>query len=400
MDRLIITALRGKTAAVLFKDGHAAQIDFEPEAAEEETGVIFVGKVKNISKNINAAFVEYRPGVNGFYSLKENTRPIYADGKTEHGPLKAGDEILVQVERSAVKTKDAVLTSNLTLTGQTAVLSAGKSSLGISAKIRNKEWRDAVKRRWEETEHGDCGLVVRTNGEAAGIGKVFEEFAALYERYLVICKAAASRTCYSVLYRPECFAVRAVRDLKISDRLEVVTDLLEVYKELQDALGIADCRAAENSGTAGMPSLRLYTDDFPLTALYHLETILSQALSKTVWLKSGGNLVIEPTEALTVIDVNTAKSVSKKTSEETYLKTNLEAAEEIAAQLRLRNLSGIIIVDFIDMKEEESRKTLLTALRRAVTADPVKTVLVDMTPLGLVELTRKKIRRPLHEQVR
>lgn len=429
LDKLIITALRGKTAAVLFKNGHAAQIDFEPEAAEEETGVIFVGKVKNISKNINAAFVEYRPGVNGFYSLKENVRPIYADGRTEHGPLKAGDEILVQVERSAVKTKDAVLTSNLTLTGQTAVLSAGKSSLGISAKIRDKEWRDAVKRRWEATEHGDCGLVVRTNGEAAGIDKVFEEFAALYERYLVICKAAASRTCYSVLYRPESFAVRAVRDLKICDGLEVVTDLPEVYKELQDALGITDSRAAENSGTAadseaaensaatadstavdsakmacsmaaGMPSLRLYTDDFPLTVLYHLETILSQALSKTVWLKSGGNLVIEPTEALTVIDVNTAKSVSKKTSEETYLKTNLEAAGEIAVQLRLRNLSGIMIVDFIDMKEEESRKTLLAALRRAVTADPVKTVLVDMTPLGLVELTRKKIRRPLHEQVR
>ena len=400
LDKLIITALRGKTAAVLFKDGHAAQIDFEPEAAEEETGVIFVGKVKNISKNINAAFVEYRPGVNGFYSLKENTRPIYADGKTEHGPLKAGDEILVQVERSAVKTKDAVLTSNLTLTGQTAVLTAGKSSLGISAKIRDKEWRDAVKRRWEEADHGDCGLVVRTNGETAGIDRVFEEFEALYGRYLAICKAAVSRTCYSVLYRPESFAVRAVRDLKIGDGLEVVTDLLEVYKELRDALGIPDTTASANSRAAGMPSLRLYEDDFPLTALYHLETILSQALSKTVWLKSGGNLVIEPTEALTVIDVNTAKSVSKKTSEETYLKTNLEAAEEIAVQLRLRNLSGIIIVDFIDMKEEESRKILLSALRRAVAADPVKTVLVDMTLLGLVELTRKKIRRPLHEQVR
>ena len=141
MDKLIITALRGKTAAVLFENGRAVRIDFEPEAAEEETGVIFVGKVKNIAKNINAAFVEYRPGVNGFYSLKENSCPLYADGKPDHGPLKAGDEILVQVERSAVKTKDAVLTSNLTLTGQTAVLTAGKSSLGISAKIRDKEWR-------------------------------------------------------------------------------------------------------------------------------------------------------------------------------------------------------------------------------------------------------------------
>ena len=150
MDKLIITALRGKTAAVLFENGRAVRIDFEPEAAEEETGVIFVGKVKNIAKNINAAFVEYRPGVNGFYSLKENSCPLYADGKPDHGPLKAGDEILVQVERSAVKTKDAVLTSNLTLTGQTAVLTAGKSSLGISAKIRDKEWR-AGKRLPTET---------------------------------------------------------------------------------------------------------------------------------------------------------------------------------------------------------------------------------------------------------
>ena len=402
MDKLIITALRGKTAAVLFENGRAVRIDFEPEAAEEETGVIFVGKVKNIAKNINAAFVEYRPGVNGFYSLKENSCPLYADGKPDHGPLKAGDEILVQVERSAVKTKDAVLTSNLTLTGQTAVLTAGKSSLGISAKIRDKEWR--------ETSHGNCGLVIRTNGETAGLDAVFAEFESLFERYREICRIAASRTCCSVLYRPESFAVRTVRDLKISEGLEVVTDLPEVYKELQDALGTAVLpdaisgaspnAAGSGEHAAGRPVIRFYEDEFPLTALYHLETILSQALAKTVWLKSGGNLVIEPTEALTVIDVNTAKSVSKKTSEETYLKTNLEAAEAIAVQLRLRNLSGIIIVDFIDMKEEESRKALLAAMRRAVAADPVKTVLVDMTPLGLVELTRKKIRRPLHEQVR
>ena len=410
MDKLIITALRGKTAAVLFENGRAVRIDFEPEAAEEETGVIFVGKVKNIAKNINAAFVEYRPGVNGFYSLKENSCPLYADGKPDHGTLKAGDEILVQVERSAVKTKDAVLTSNLTLTGQTAVLTAGKSSLGISAKIRDKEWREAAKRRWEETSHGNCGLVIRTNGETAGLDAVFAEFESLFERYREICRIAASRTCCSVLYRPESFAVRTVRDLKISEGLEVVTDLPEVYKELQDALGTAVLpdaisgaspnAAGSGEHAAGRPVIRFYEDEFPLTALYHLETILSQALAKTVWLKSGGNLVIEPTEALTVIDVNTAKSVSKKTSEETYLKTNLEAAEAIAVQLRLRNLSGIIIVDFIDMKEEESRKALLAAMRRAVAADPVKTVLVDMTPLGLVELTRKKIRRPLHEQVR
>ena len=147
-----------------------------------------------------------------------------------------------------------------------------------------------------------------------------------------------------------------------------------------------------------VPKLSLYTDEnLPLMKLYRLESVLKSASDRRVWMKSGGYLVIEPTEALTVIDVNTGKYTGKKTPAETILKINLEAAHEVARQLSLRNLSGIIIVDFIDMESKEDQETLMRTLGEELSRDPVKTILVDMTRLGLVEITRKKVRRPLHE---
>ena len=154
----------------------------------------------------------------------------------------------------------------------------------------------------------------------------------------------------------------------------------------------------ETPGKSVVPKLLRYEDEnLPLMKLYRLESVLKSATDRRVWLKSGGYLVIEPTEALTVIDVNTGKYTGKKTPAETILKINLEAACETARQLSLRNLSGIIIVDFIDMESKEDQETLMRVLGEEISQDPVKTVLVDMTRLGLVELTRKKVRRPLHE---
>lgn len=176
-------------------------------------------------------------------------------------------------------------------------------------------------------------------------------------------------------------------DVRKDETEEILTDLPDIYQKLQEA-----------AGDGFQVPVRFYTDSYPLSALYRLDAALDRALGRTVWLRSGGYLVIEPTEAMTVIDVNTGKNTDKKTASETYLKTNLEAAEEIAVQLRLRNLSGIIVVDFIDMKEKAQNEELMRRLRQCLAADPVKTVLVDMTPLGLVEITRKKTLRPLHEQ--
>ena len=170
LNKLLLTRLRDRNAAVRVEEGRVRQIDFAPSQAEEEVGAVYVGKVRNIVKNIQAAFVEYRPGVNGFYSLAENRRHLYTDGR-EHSVLKAGDEILVQVSRAAVKTKDAVLTSRISLTGVYAVYIAGtekrSAQLNISKKITDASWREAADTWWEKQELTDCEVILRTNAAQA-----------------------------------------------------------------------------------------------------------------------------------------------------------------------------------------------------------------------------------------
>ena len=391
LNKLLLTRLRDRDAAVRVEEGRVRQIDFAPSQAEEEVGAVYVGKVRNIVKNIQAAFVEYRPGVNGFYSLAENRRHLYTDGR-EHSVLKAGDEILVQVSRAAVKTKDAVLTSRISLTGVYAVYIAGtekkSAQLNISKKITDVSWRDAAETWWEKQELTDCEVILRTNAAQADFSLVEEEIRTLSDTFRKMLEHAPSRVLFSVLYRPESFSLREAKGIPQNGEWEIVTDQPEIMTELKEYTG-------------PLPKLRFYDDaSYSLSALYSLETELERALKKTVWLKSGGYLVIEPTEAMTVIDVNTGKNTEKRTAEETYFKTNLEAAAEIAVQLRLRNLSGIIIVDFIDMDSPDQKKTLLQTLRNYLQKDPVKTAVVDITALGLVELTRKKISRPLHEIIK
>ena len=393
MNKLIFTTLRGRHAAVLASEKRILQFEFEGEEAAEQIGTIYIGKVRNVVKNLNAAFVEYKPGINGYYSLNDNRVHIFADGTRSDRMLKSGDEIVVQISKAAIKTKDAVLSGELTLTGRyVAVMARNGVSLGISTKIRDKKWREAFKEQWEsEYNHyfndNSLSFIIRTNAYEADFTSVIAEARTLAERLEKICRNASFRTPHSVLYSPDSFAISKIRDLYKQDTIEIVTDDREIYDELMNS------EYSDNQ-------IRFYEDTYPLSSLYNLETSLERALGKTVWLKSGGYLVIEPTEAMTVIDVNTGKNIEKKSPEDVYYKTNLEAAAEIAFQLRLRNLSGIIIVDFIDMKEEEHNLELLNVFRQHLNLDPVKTTLVDMTALGLVEVTRKKIKQPLHEQMR
>ena len=203
---------------------------------------------------------------------------------------------------------------------------------------------------------------------------------------------APCRTCYSVLEAAYPSYIQGLRDTYSGALEAILTDIPEYYGQMRSYL---EAEQPEDIG-----KLQLYEDPtLPLLKLYSLEAAMESALSRRVWLKSGGYLVIEPTEALTVIDVNTGKYAGKKNMEEAVLKINLEAAVETARQLCLRNLSGIIIVDFIDMAPEEHKKLLLDTLEAELKKDPVKTVLVEMTKLGLVEITRKKVRKPLHEMV-
>lgn len=394
MSKLIVTRWKERVLTALLEEGRCRSFQIETEEEQSLLGTILIGKVKNVVKNINAAFLDLGGGRKGYYSLAENPQHFVVQQGTlcVTEKIKQGDELVVQIAKDAVKTKDPVLTANLNFTGKYLVLTLGKTQLGFSAKIKNGQWKDEI-RSWLETIKEDSyGIIVRTNAEGVSKEVLGEELAALLQRKNQLLEKAPCRTCYSVLETPVPSYIQGIRD-SFSTRLEeIITDVPEYYQEMLTYLKTEQPEDTEK--------LMLYEDELlPLGKLYRLEAALDSALSKRVWLKSGGYLVIEPTEALTVIDVNTGKYAGKKNAAETILKINLEAALETAHQICLRNLSGIIIVDFIDMLSEEDKKLLLHTLEAELKKDPVKTVLVEMTKLGLVEITRKKVRKPLHEML-
>lgn len=374
-----------------YEDGKAVELScFCPEETEL-LGSIYIGKVKNIVKNIEAAFIEIEGGILCYYSLREQEEPLYIKEKTG-SRLSPGDELLVQVNREAVKTKAPAVTCNLNFPGKYLVLTTGEKKLGLSSKL-SKEEKERLRVIAEPFLTGEFGVIVRTNAAQAPEELLREEF----ERLSSICRkvltAGKHQSCFSRVYREPPAYAAGIRSLKKESLFRIITDDLEIYETLSEYLLTYQ---PEDRG-----KLRFYTEESPnLNRLYKVASSLKAALQERVWLKSGAYLIIQPTEALTVIDVNTGKYDGRGKSRETFLRINLEAARETARQLRLRNLSGIIVVDFIDMEEEADKKALMELLEQELLKDPVKTVLVDMTPLGLVEITRKKVRKTLKEQAK
>lgn len=416
MNKMIITEWNGKILMAWLADDRIVQLSLEEKEVSSVLNRIYIGKVKNIVNNISAAFVEFEGGQIGYYSLVDNKVHLFADGRSsalsapsleKSSRVKIGDEIIVQVARDSVKTKAPVLTSNLNFTGRYCVLTVGKNMVGFSGKITDGDWKASVKPELEKIleeketntsflSAGDSplpsmGVIVRTNAYEAGENVLFEELTRLKEECIRLLSEARYRTCGSRLDRNYPVYAEALRDSYMGETDEIITDNTEILETLQEYMG--------EYQKEDISHLRFYEDKLlPLSKLYNLEGAMEKALSPRVWLKSGGYLVIEPTEALTVIDVNTGKYAGKKTLSETIFKINMEAAVEVSRQLRLRNISGIIIVDFIDMDQEEQREKLLKFLRDLCRRDHIKTTVVDITPLNLVEITRKKVKRPLYEQ--
>lgn len=227
-------------------------------------------------------------------------------------------------------------------------------------------------------------MILRTSAKTASEEEIRKECTGLLKQMHELMDYSEYKTRFSCLYREASFYLKYIRSLELSNYERIVTDLQSVYEELHPIYG---------------DKVELYSDDsYSLDKLLGISTKLLKANEKKVWLKSGGNLVIEPTEALTVIDVNTGKAVDgRRNKETTFYKINCEAAIEAARQIRMRNLSGIIVIDFIDMKEQEHVEELMQLLRMKLSEDKVKTVLVDITKLGLVEITRMKKNPPLRE---
>ena len=393
--KILIEKTEGQIRTFFLENGdiveiHCADADGD-RAGAHRLGDIYIGKVKNIVPNIGAAFVEIENGVSCYYDMKDVSQALFTN-KIGKKPLCIGDELVAQISKEAVKTKAPTVTGNISFTGRYAVLTHGNTRIGVSSKLP-KSLRDDYKEKLREYQNDSFGIIVRTNAKDASFQDVLNEIETLRSEYLHIAAIAPARTCFSCLKSAPPSYISDLKNVYMEGMEEILVGDRELYTRIHSYF---DMEMPEKSRL-----LRLYDDaGFSLGKLYSTRTALEKALREKAWLKTGGYLIIQPTEALTVIDVNSGKSIAGKgKNEEGILKINLEAAREAARQIRLRNLSGIIIIDFINMDAEEHVEYLMREFRACLAKDPIQTTLVDITPLNLIEVTRKKVHKPLYEQV-
>lgn len=393
MSKIVITKIPSMPNFIVtaqFDKDKLIQLDCDDTSNKSLLNNIYVGKVKNVVSNIQAAFIEIEKGFECYYSFEDNKNPIFVSAK-KNDKINIGDELIVQVSKENIKTKQPVLTSNINLTGKYVVVTSGNKKIGISNKLDTKD-RQRMKELLKSYLDTEIGIIARTNAKNATDEQIINEVELLRHQLDEMIKNAVHRTCYSVLYQSVDNYISILKGLYEESLEQIVTDDKEIFRVVSEFLKENEMEPEKY--------LMMYQDDLlPLFKLKSLESELKHALQERVWLKSGAYLVIQPTEAFTVIDINTGKFTGKKQLQDTFLKINLEAAKEIARQLRIRNISGIVVVDFIDMESSSSKKQLMKEFEEYLSKDPVTAHVVGMSKLNLVELTRKKVRKPLREQV-
>lgn len=375
---LVITEYMNNIICAWFKNERLIQVCRCTSDTGYHVGDIFVGKVKNIVKNINAAFIDI--GADELCFMQ------FADCDN----IKREEEIIVQVVREGIRTKQPVVSQNISITGRLLIIN-DKKNINISKKIKDKTRRNELKELLSE-DIKQNGFIVRTNATNADNDSIISEKESLIKIYDNIISKAKTASVYSKLYKAPSDYISAVRDSYAYDTQRIITDIPEIYNKVKSYV-MEFCPDMADI-------LSLYEDkSFSLDLLFGLTSKIKKALNKKVWLDSGAYIIIDVTEACTVIDVNSGKMIKgKKDAEQTFFNINCEAAEEIMLQLRLRNLSGIIIIDFIDMKSPEYNNELVRILSGLASKDVVSCNVVDITGLGLVEMTRKKQNRPVYEQ--
>ena len=350
---------------------------------------IYLAKVKQISKNLNAAFVEIANGQKAFLPF-EQIPLLTVTNRVNAENLQIGDELPVQFLKEAVKTKEPVVTANLSLNGRYCVVSLKRDSAALRYSKKLSELTKQQIACYLEQDF-PFSVMIRTRAEElSDFAPLKEEILSLSNTLQSILEKAKMRTCYSLLYETQPGYLSFLNELPDKSYERIVTDIPEVYDALL-------AKSAQKNLQQNV-EISLYTDSYPLLKVHSLESKMQELFDRKIYLPSGATLFIEPTEAMTVIDVNTGKCVQKKDKEEMILKINLEAAWHIARQMILRNLSGIIIIDFINMSSKNHKEELMAYMRDLLKKDPIPCKLIDMTPLGLMEITRKKKQAPLSEQ--
>jgi ribonuclease E len=363
-------------------------------------GNIYWGRVQNVLPGMEAAFIDIGIPKNAvlYRGDVRYDRDDVEAGSAKEQPriedvLRAGQTILCQVTKNPIGAKGARLTQEVSLPGRFAVLVPNSSTFGISKRLGDNE-RRRLRRIIDEVKPAGHGLIVRTAAEGASADELQRDVSSLLEQWTIIERAAGRSDQPRLLYREPDLAVRLLREELNTEYRAVIIDDPALYEQVRRYVGTVSPDLAER--------VELYdtsVEPLPIFERYHVHEQLHKALDRKVWLPSGGSLIIERTEALTVIDVNTGKNVGKTNLEETVYRNNLEAAEEAARQLRLRDIGGIIVIDFIDMEIRENRDKVSAALRTALARDKTRTQVSDISELGLVEMTRKRISEGLIESL-
>lgn len=386
MGKVIITKQKNRLLITLFDDKRPVLMETAALPAEEGIlGNIYLAKVQDVVKSINGAFLTIADQQTVYLPLSSKTSYLCANRKLDDGELpRQGDELVVQITGEALKSKQPTASCNLNMAGQYVVGDFFGHGIVFSKKLdaeKKAELENIIKSA-DLPGRKNYRFTVRTNaGELSDIAPLLDEMKTFIHRFDELKECYKYRKIHTCLYRSEQEVVRVIRNLPLASYEEIVTDEESVFTLLKDE----------------EKPIRLYKDEMlTLSKLYSMDTHLAEALSKKVWLPCGGYLVIEPTEAMVVVDVNSGKTDARdKKNADYFLKVNLEAAREIARQLRLRNYSGMIMVDFINMENKSHKDKLMKQLDSFLKEDKIPTRLVDMTALGIVEITRKKISKTL-----
>ncbi|NND13162.1 MAG: Rne/Rng family ribonuclease [Acidimicrobiia bacterium] len=355
-------------------------------------GNVYVGKVRNVLPGMEAAFVDFGEGKNGvLYAGDVNYDDADLDNRRKpriEKALKNGDEVLVQVVKDAMGHKGARLTNEVSLAGRYLVLAPESEARGISRRLDDDE-RRRLRAIVANLRPKGFGVIVRTAAAGASEEDLKADIERLMARWEGIQQKIKEGSGTRSVYEEPPIETRVIREHFTADFRRLLVDSPEAKEAVEAYL--------EDTAPELVSKVKLYEDEIPLFERFHVEDQLRKALDRTVWLPSGGHIVIERTEALTVIDVNTGRFVGKSNLEETVLQNNIESAEEIARQLRLRDIGGIIVVDFIDMEIERNRRTVLQRFREELARDKSRTQISDVSEFGLVEMTRKHVSEGLLE---
>ncbi|MET0289947.1 MAG: ribonuclease E, partial [Pseudoxanthomonas sp.] len=396
MKRMLINATQAEELRVAIVDGQTLyDIDIEQPSKEQKKSNIYKGRITRLEPSLEAAFVDYGAERHGFLPLKEISRDYFQAG-VDHNKaglrelLREGQEVVVQIDKDERGNKGAALTTFISLAGRYMVLMPNSPTAGgVSRRIEGDD-RAALKEAMDKLAiPDDMGVIIRT----AGVGRDAEELQwdldYLLSVWKAIAEAALSKPAAFLIYQESRLIVRALRDYLRSDVGEILVDTEELYQTAQEFM--------QQVMPHNLRKLKHYTDDIPLFNRFQIESQIEAAYERNVRLPSGGSIVVDQTEALTAIDVNSARATKGGDIEETAFHTNLEAAEEVARQLRLRDLGGLVVIDFIDMSSNKHQREVENKLQNALKYDRARVQLGRISRFGLMEMSRQRLRPSLGE---